>query len=98
VGAQGNTVIDFGAFPGGQTATGTVTGQTQLLSTSLAEAWINPTVATADHSIDEQVMDWQRIQMVVVNIVAGVGFTIVAQLYPNQPNLYGKYNVAWVWN
>jgi hypothetical protein len=98
VGAQGTGVINFGAFPGGQTASGVVTGQPGILSTSLVEAWISPNVATPDHSVDEQMMDWQRIQMVANNIVPGVGFTINAQLYPNNANLYGQYSVAWVWN
>ena len=96
--AQGTTTINFGPFPGSQSATGVVTGQAAILSTSLAEAWVWPNVDTADHPAAEQQMDWQRIQVAVLSITPGVGFTIAAQLYPGNANLYGQYTIAWVWN
>jgi len=96
--AQGTAIVDFGPFPGSQTAQGVVTGQSGLVSTSLAEAWVWPNQDTADHPAVEQQMDWQRIQVAIINMIPGVGFTIAAQLYPGNANLYGKYTVAWVWN
>jgi hypothetical protein len=95
--AQGTTLLNFGAFPGAQQASVAVTGQTGILSTSLVEAWLYP-VATADHSVDEQILDSSVICITAATIVAGTGFTIYGQLDNTQSNLYGNYNVAWVWN
>lgn len=75
MGAQGNTTVDFGAFPGSSHATATVTGQAGILGTSCAEAWIRAE-ASADHSADEHVVE--SIQVRAADIVAGVGFTIHA--------------------
>jgi hypothetical protein len=73
VGAQGQTTIDFGAFPGASDASVVITGQTGILASSLVEAWLRPE-ATADHSADEHVVETLRV--VAGNVVAGVGFTI----------------------
>lgn len=92
MGAQGIATIDFGA--GSDLASLAVTGQTQIASDSLAEAWLFP-VATADHSIDEHLVDGPIV--IASHVVAGVGFTINA-LPRNFGNLYGLWSVAWVWN
>lgn len=73
MGAQGTTTIDFGAYPGSPDASIAVTGQTSITASSLVEAWIFPT-ATADHSIDEHIIDAPRV--IAGNVSAGVGFTI----------------------
>lgn len=103
MGAQGTALLDFGAFPGASDASLTVTGQAGIASGSLVEAWILP-AATADHTADEHIAETLRV--FAGNIVAGTGFTIyginTSQL--NEPvtgkgtRLYGKWNVAWVWN
>lgn len=112
MGAQGNTTVDFGSFPGKHDASVAVTGQAGILSGSLVEAWIRP-VATADHSADEHLVE--SIRVLAGNIVAGTGFTIYAfnnwQAVPDNPSLgtntglrdkaprlYGLWTVAWVWN
>jgi hypothetical protein len=94
MGAQGTTTINFGAFPGSTQASVNITGQTAILAGSLAEAFLFP-VATADHSVDEQILDRSAFALCCANVVAGTGFTIFAQA--NAP-LYGQYNIAWVWN
>ena len=120
MGAQGTTLVDFGAFPGASDTSVAVTGQSTIASGSLAEAWIFP-AATADHTADEH---WvETIQVMAGNVVAGVGFTIYARntnqiseipldknlqgdmpgyigppVWGNGTRLYGKWNVAWVWN
>lgn len=48
MGAQGDGVLNFGAFPGSSVAYVDVTA-TGVVSTSKVEAWINP-VASADHT------------------------------------------------
>ena len=73
MGAQGTATLDFGASPGAFDTSVAVTGQSGIVSGSLAEAWIRP-VASADHTADEHLVE--RIRVVAGNIVAGTGFTI----------------------
>lgn len=91
--AQGNTTVDFGAFPGKSDMTATVTGQTGISGGALVEAWIWP-LATADHSVDEHRVE--EITVMADSIVAATGFTIFART--NNRPLYGQWSVAWVWN
>ena len=68
--------VNFGAFPGASDASVAVTGQADILSGSVLQAWLYP-LATADHSADEH-----RIETISVSagdIVAATGFTIWAQ-------------------
>lgn len=111
MGATGTTTIDFGAFPGTADASVAVTGQGAIGSSSLVEAWIFP-AATADHTADEHLVDPPRV--VAGSVVAATGFTIFGfcrdepspqyvgpgrQEQVNNPNrVWGKWNVAWVWN
>lgn len=75
MGAQGQTTVNFGAFPGSSDTSVAVTGQAGILAGSLVEAWIRPE-ATADHSADEHV--FETIRVVAGNVVPGTGFTIYA--------------------
>ncbi len=94
--AQGTTTVDFGAFPGDTYVTVAVTGQTGILAGSLVEAWIIP-ATTADHSVDEHVVDAPVIR--AGNVVAGTGFTIYASAPRDGEGQYwGQWNVGWVWN
>jgi hypothetical protein len=110
MGAQGTATLNFGAFPGSQEAKVVITGQTGILAGSLVSAWVLP-AATADHSIDEHLVD--PIRVIAGNVVAGSGFTIYG--YPGdiqtfgqktlagglpdqQADIYGTVSVAWVWN
>lgn len=113
MGAQGTTVLDFGAFPGKADTSVAVTGQASILSGSLVEAWVWP-VLSSDHSADEHLVE--SISLFAGNVVAGTGFTIWGfctamnprdfeldgseLLIPpnNTPLLYGVWNVAWAWN
>lgn len=97
---QGTSLINFGAFPGSVEATVAVTGQTGIVATSLVEAWVLP-ANTADHSIDEHIIDPPRV--IAANITPGTGFTIYG--FASAANSEGQYaldwgnwNVAWVWN
>lgn len=108
MGAQGTTLLDFGAFPGKSDASIAVTGQAAILSGSLVEAWVFPT-ATADHSADEHFAE--GLYIVAGSIIAGTGFTIFGRSFGdvpsddeglfksgNSPLRYGKWNIAWCWN
>lgn len=109
---QGTTTIDFGAFPGKSDASVAITGQGGIVAGSAVEAWLRP-VTTADHSVDEHLIDGPRI--IAGNIVAGTGFTIYGftndfhqitrlpgssegGLNNNAPLCYGQWTVGWVWN
>jgi hypothetical protein len=96
VATVGSTTLTFGAFPGGPVASVAVTGQSSILTTSHCEGFLDPTQPdTSDHSSDEHVLSAPEIEVVCQAIVAGTGFTIVAKAANN--NVYGSYNVSWVW-
>lgn len=75
MGSQGNTTIDFGAFPGSSHTTATVTGQAGIVAGSSVEAWIRAE-ASADHTADEHVVE--TIAVIASSITAGTGFVIHA--------------------
>ena len=75
MGAQGTATVNFGAFPGKSDASVAVTGQADILSGSLVDAWLYPS-ATADHSADEHMAE--KIRVTAGNIIAATGFTIYA--------------------
>jgi hypothetical protein len=98
----GITSIDFGAFPGKSDASVAITGQAGILALSTVNAWISP-VATADHSVDEHIVE--TIRAFAGNIVVGTGFTIYArnddtQTAPNggASRIYGQWAVTWSWS
>jgi hypothetical protein len=93
MGAQGTTMLDFGAFPGATDASVTVTGQAGIVAGSLVQAEIRPE-ATADHSRDEHRIE--ELQVVADTIVAGTGFTIFGRTRNHR--LYGVWSTFWVWN
>src|SRR5215469_3632640 len=99
MGAQGQTTINFGAFPGNPDASVVITGQGGILATSLVEAWIQP-IATADHSVAEHYIDPPRVM--AGEIVAGTGFTIrgfgSGFNTGNLASMYGLWTVDWAWN
>lgn len=94
MGAQGTVTLDFGAFPGASDVTVAVTGQAAILAGSLVEAWVFP-AATTDHSADEHLVE--TLDVYAGNIVAGTGFTVYG-ISEGSGLIYGKWNIAWVWN
>jgi hypothetical protein len=107
MGSSGTATLDFGAFPGKSEASIAVTSETGIVAGSLVEAFRLPTVATADKTTDEQLVE--RLRVTASDIVAGTGFTIrgyddaspswktandgIAEDY----RLYGKFLIGWVW-
>lgn len=90
----GQAVVDFGAFPGKDSATVTITGQTAILAGSTVEAWLFPK-ATSDHSADEHLIEQIDVRANAASIVAGTGFDITA--LTRNHLLTGQWNVAWYW-
>jgi hypothetical protein len=98
---KGTATLDFGAFPGKSDASVVVTGQADIVSGSLVEAWIR-LEATSDHTADEHLLETLKVS--AGNIVAGTGFTIyginTSQLSgpnDNGTRIYGQWTVAWAW-
>jgi hypothetical protein len=93
--ATGSIEIDFGALgsSGTNEASVAVTGQSAILSTSSAEAWIMREDSTNHTASDQAYMD------IFTSITCGVptdgiGFTIYAT---STEKLTGKLKVRWVW-
>jgi hypothetical protein len=94
----GTATLDFGAFPGSADATATVTGQAGLLVTSKVEAWLHPAAASADHSVDEHLLEQMQVAADPSTIVAGTSFAIRGFCTGSgDSRLYGQWSVAWVW-
>lgn len=91
MGAQGTATVDFGASPGKSDVTITVAA-TGVLTTSAVEAWLRP-VVTADHSVDEHLVE--EIDISAHTPVAN-SFSVFAKTR-NKP-LTGQWSVWWVWN
>lgn len=90
---QGQTTVDFGAFPGSAQARVSVTGQASILTTNDVEAWAR-CEDSADHSAEEHGIEDFEVQ--AQSIVAATGFTIVVR--PRIGRCYGLYNISWVFN
>lgn len=104
---SGSTTITFGAFPGASDVTVTVAAA-GVGAGSEIEAWIFP-VATADHTVDEHIIDPPRIVAHSVN--AGVGFSVTAVAQAPIPETvatgqpvasmgpitYGIWTIGWAW-
>jgi hypothetical protein len=91
MGAQGTAIIDFGSRATDTTVS--VTGQSEILSNSLAEAWVFPT-DTASNTADNHWVD--DIEVVAGNVQAGTGFTIYAKCRTGFA--HGEFQIGWVWN
>jgi len=75
MGSQGNTTVDFGAFPGSNDVTITITGQAGIIAGSCCEAWIRGE-DSADHTIDEHLVETIECRAHTIN--PGTGFSITA--------------------
>lgn len=89
---DGTVWLNFGSFPT-TTAQVVITGQAGISSSSLLEAWLMPTNATTEHSVDEQ---WvENLVITGGNIVPGIGFTIYGKCTWGKTT--GNYNIGWIW-
>ena len=94
---SGTTTVNFGATASEVNDTHkvvTVTGQTGILSTSVVLARVRA-VASADHNIDEHMVEQLKIE--AGNIQPGVGFDITAICY-GWGKTYGVFNLNWSWS
>lgn len=89
----GTATLDFGST-GTDVASVAVTGQTGILSGSLAEAWLSRGT-TADNDTEAHQMAAALMSITTGDIVAGTGFTIKAFCHDSE--LTGTFSVNWVW-
>ena len=97
--AIGTATIDFGSASAKTLDTSVnVTGQSSILSGSVAEAYLMGST-TSNHSADEHIMASSMIDLTCGSIVAGTGFTIYAQARDDisKAGLTGQFTVQWVW-
>ena len=92
--ATGTATIDFGAAPGSNEASVSVTGQASIGTSSKAEAW----VMGDDNSVDHTASD-HRYFPVLASLTCGTpvaitGFTIYAR---STQKLTGAWTLRWVW-
>ena len=90
MGATGSAILNFGT-PSKPAASVAVTGQAGIVATSKVEGFVR-LEASADHSVDEHLVEQLKIK--AGNIVAGTGFTIYGEAYPQSS---GQWNIDWVW-
>lgn len=101
MGSQGSTSLNFGAYPGANSATVDVTGQTGFTAASAVEAWIFPK-ATAEHSVDEHRIEELDVKAAyqadgTIRIYGQQSGVPIGSRGPNGHMLYGNFNVGWVW-
>jgi hypothetical protein len=92
--ATGTATIDFGAWPGTNEAVVYVTGQTSILSTSKASAFIMADDLTGDHSSKDHRYLSSLVGFSCGTPTAGTGFGIFAH---SVHKLSGQFLVRWVW-
>lgn len=89
----GKIEIDFGGGLGSNEASVAVTGQTAILTTSYAEAWIMAEAST-EHTASDQAYAALFMATTCGPATAGVGFTIQAR---STEKLRGRFKISWVW-
>lgn len=89
--AQGSIEIDFGA--GSNEAFVDVTGQSSILSTNAAEAWIMAE-ASSEHTLNDHTYAATLMGVSCGVPTNSVGFTIYAR---SIEKLTGKFKLRWVW-
>ena len=88
---KGEVTLDFGARS--KTAEVVVTGLGNILTTSVVFVLVK-IEATADHSIDDLLID--PIRIAYKDLIAGTGFTIYGEM--DNARASGKYTIQWSFN
>jgi hypothetical protein len=93
---QGTAIVDFGALggAGSNEASVAVTGQTSILATSKAEAYIMADDTTGEHTASDHRYLSALVGLTCGTPTAATGFTIYAR---STEKLTGEFQVRWVW-
>lgn len=90
----GTATVSFGAIPA-TGATVEITGQTSILATSLAEAWVMGDVTT-DNNENAHLFAGVSFRLTCGVITPGVGFTVYITCIAGKCT--GDFKIKWVWN
>lgn len=91
---KGTATIDFGAFPGSNQATVTVTGQTSIAATSYVDAFIMADDSASGHTASDHRYLPLFAGFTCGTPTASTGFVI----YGTSPHkLQGQFTLRWVW-
>lgn len=90
----GTATINFGAHPGSNEASVTVTGLTTISATSKAEAWVMADDTSANHTASDHRYFPVFASLTCGTPTAGTGFTIYAR---SIEKLSGAWTVRYVW-
>ena len=92
--AQGTVVFDFGAAPGTNVVTTSVSSAT-ISAGSKVEIYLMGTDSTATHNvIEHQMLPLGGLSVTPISVTAGVGFTAQAM---STLRLTGTFTARWVW-
>jgi len=91
----GTATVDFGAFPGKNETSVTVTGQTTISATSKAESWIMGDDTSTGHTAADHKYAPLFMALTCGTPTAATGFTIYARAIDK---LQGTWTVRWVWS
>lgn len=91
---QGTAVIDFGAFPGSNEASVTVTGQGSILGTSKVEAYVMADDTSGTHTASDHRYFAALVGLTCGTPTAATGFTIHGR---STEKLQGQFALRWVW-
>lgn len=92
--AQGTAQLNFGSFPGANEASVAVTGQTGILATSKAEAFLMADDTAGTHTAQDHRYVGAFLALSCGTPTAATGFTIYAR---TTQKLMGLFQVRWVW-
>ena len=91
----GTATIDFGAFPGSNEASVTVTGQTDITSDSVIRAYVGADDTSGTHTASDHRYFAVFAELTCSNPSAGTGFTIYAR---STEKLQGTFALRWAWS
>ena len=91
---QGTAIIDFGAFPGSNEASVAVTGQSSILDTSKAEAFVMADDTATGHTASDHRYLPQLAAFTCGAPTPATGFTIYGR---SVHKLQGQFTLRWVW-
>ena len=91
---RGQATLDFGVHPGTNEATVAVTGQTNILATSVVTVQVHHTDTSTNHTAADHEYFSTFAGITVSTPAAGSGFTIKAK---SLHKLTGTWTVRWSW-
>lgn len=92
--ATGTATLDFGTYPGSNEASVAVTGQSSILATSKADAFVMADDTSIHHTAEDHRYFESFATLSCGTPTPATGFTIYAR---SHHKLTGQWIVRWVW-